>query len=414
MSVLLSLSCGLLLLLPPLGDKEVESDTILLTTGKSKTGRVVYEDDEVVILRNGSKEKEYERAEVDQVDSRVRHLDSLLDRMDARGPSIMRDGDALAELAQFAAASRLSGESELLFLAALLANPAQPVALEALGCRERKGSWSYKKGNKWIRTEDLPLALEDWKDRWELYTTHYKIESNQPLGQAIRSALDLERFYRNFMELFQQELKLLEPLESMDFMIHGDASSYPETSGGRKGRFYPGDLLTHINASAPPWHDTLLHEATHHVFYMTTKRAKGGKGSIPSWLDEGLAEAIATGLGGDPGFTTFDLAKPDPKHFRTQVMAEKPHDLSRTLNFKEDDYLSSVGPELKYAQSYTLVWYLMYGNGGERLPIFMDFLRSAYEGKSSMTEFQKVFEIESKDKFEEEWFAAVDQTAGTL
>ena len=123
---------------------------------------------------------------------------------------------------------------------------------------------------------------------------------------------------------------------------------------------------------------------------------------------------FATGLGGEMGFSTFDIAKPDPSHFRTQVMAEKPHDLSRTLNFKEDDYFGSVGPELKYAQSYTLVWFVMQGSGADRQKLFMDFLRSAYEGKSSMTEFQKVFEIKSKDKFEEEWFEAVKTTAGTI
>jgi len=420
MSSLLFFACSALLLLSGAlpgalpGDKEVESDTILLSTGKSKTGRVVYEDDEVVILRNKSKTKEYERADVDQVDSRVRNLNALLDRLDAQGPSIMSNGGALAELAQFAAASRLSGESEALFLAAILADPEQPAALEALGCRERKKSWQYKKGSKWIRTEDLALAVESWKDRWELHSVHYKIESNQPLGQAIDTLLDLERFYRAFFEIFQEELRLLEPEESMDIMMHGDTRSFPETTGGRKGWFDSSDLLTHINASSKPWLDTMLHEATHHIFHMTTVRAKGGRGSIPAWVDEGMAEMLATGLGGEAGFTTFDIATPDPRHFRTQTMAEKLHDLSRTLNFKEDDYRSSVGPDLKYAQSYTLVWFLMFGNNRDRFPAFMNFMRSAYKGKSSATEFQKQFDIDSKDKFEEEWFEAVNTTAGSL
>jgi hypothetical protein len=108
------------------------------------------------------------------------------------------------------------------------------------------------------------------------------------------------------------------------------------------------------------------------------------------------------------------IETPAPKHFRAQAMAEKPHDLSRTLNFKSDDYLSSVGPALKYAQSYTLVWMLMYGNGGDRMPAFMEFMRSAYDGKSSMTDFQKKFDIKSKDKFEEEWFELVNSTSAGL
>ncbi len=412
MSALVPLLCLALLVAP--GDDELEGDTLLLTSGKTKEGRVVYEDDEVVILRKGSKETEYERAEVDQVDSRVRNLDALLDRLDAKGPDVMRDGAALAELAQFAEASRLSGEAELLFLAALIADPAQPVALEALGCRERKGDWSYKKGSKWIENNELSTAVEKWKDRWELRTVHYTCETNVPLALAVRAMLDLERFYRAFYDLFAEEVRLVEPLESMDFRIHADTSSYPEPGDGRVAWFDPSDRLTHVNASVKPWTDDMVHEAVHHVFHMTTVRAKSSKGNIPAWLDEGTAELFGTGLAGEPGFTVLAPDSIDAAHIRGHAQAEKPYDLSRVLAFRADDYLGSVDRRLKYSQSYTLTYFLLYGDGGSRRDQFMEFLRQAYEGKSSMTVFQDVFETESKDKFEETWFAAIAQMADNL
>ncbi len=401
-------------LLLPLGDDTVEADTVLLTTGKAREGRVVYEDDEVVILRKGSKDKEYDRADVEEVDSRVRHLAELLKRLDAKGPDIMRDGVALVELAQYAGASRLAGEAEALFLAALLADSKQPVALEALGCRERKGHWSYKKGSKWYRTSELAIVIEKWKDRWALHSVHYTMQSNLPLGQAIRALLDLERFYAAFYAANQTDLRLLEPDESMDIQAHADGESYPNPSDGRGAHFDSSDRLTHVNGQQKPWLGNLIHEAVHHVFYMTTVRSRGGKGKIPSWLNEGMAEIFATGMGGELGFSSFDRTSVESSYVRAQVNTDDPYDLSRVLAFQSDDYESTVNRQLKYAQSYNLVYFLMHGNGGSRADQFVDFLRSAYEGKSSMTDFQKVFKTESKDKFEAKWFAGMEALAETL
>ena len=64
-------------------DKDFETDVVTLDKGKPVEGRVVYEDDEKVVVRKGSREKEYDRAKVTNVESRVRNLATLLDRMDA-------------------------------------------------------------------------------------------------------------------------------------------------------------------------------------------------------------------------------------------------------------------------------------------------------------------------------------------
>lgn len=408
---LLPLLGGLLLALPTPGDDEVEGDTIFLENDKTKEGRVVYEDDEVVILRKGSRETEYPRDEVKDVDSRVRSLNQLLDRLTDLGPRGYRDANALLELAQFCEAARLSGEAHMLYLATLLYDPENAGAIEALGCKQRKGHWSYKKGKKWVRNSELSAGDIDWKDRWELNSVHFTLQSNLPLGKAIKAMWDLERFYRTFFELFQHEVRLLEPDEVMDIHVHGDDKSYPENGDGRKGWFDPGDRITHLNASRSPWLDTLLHEGVHHLFYMTTVRSPGGKGKIPAWLDEGMAEAFGTGIDGDLGFATIDIGKMAPGHFREQANADKPYGFSRVLAFESDDYLGSVDRNLKYAQSYTLVYYLIFGNGGDRKDQFMEFMRSAYDGKSSSTDFQKILEIDSKDKFEKEWYEGIDAIA---
>jgi len=412
MSTLLPLLLGLSLFTQ--SSDVVESDLLTLANGRTAEGQVVYEDDTLIILRKGSRETEYPRAEVTAVDSRLGHLGELLQRMEQRGPDLLADAPGLLELARFAAAARLPGEAEMLHLLVLLADPAQQDALDVLGCKERKGHWSYKKGSTWIRVADLRTAVTDWKDRWTFTSMHYTVEASLPLDQAILAAFDLERFYRAFMGLLRVELRITEPLETMRFLLHDDARSYPEPSDGRRAWFDQSDLLTHVNTTVKPWLPSMFHEAAHHIFYMTTVRSRDGKGVIPAWLDEGMAEFFETGSSGSPGFSTFDLVSPDPNLFRTHAKAEKPHDFSRVLAFEAKDYQGSVGPELKYAQSYTLLHFVLYGNAGDRRLHFMDFMRSAYQGRSSSTDFQKILEIDNKDKFEKEWFASVSATVAGL
>jgi hypothetical protein len=413
MLLLLPLSLCVASLLAP-GDDVIETDTVFLNNGKSLTGRVVHEGDEYLILRKGSRDKEVLRADIQDVDSRVRNLHALLDRLEDIGPGGAADANAMVELARFAESGRLVGEARALYLRALLADPSHEAALAALGCRERKKHWSYKHGSKWYRTDELRTAVDSWKNRWTLESVHFQLLTNTPLDDAINTLIDLERFYRAFFAEFQQELTLLDPDEVLEIHSHGDDKSYPQPSDGRSAWFGSSDRITHLNATRKPWREGLFHEATHHIFHMTTVRSRSGKGSIPPWLDEGLAVAWQTGLRGDLGYSDFDLSSIEARYFREQTGADKPYGFSRVLAFTTGDYFASKNPTLKYAQSYTLVHFLMYGNGGDRREVFMDFLRSAYEGKSSSTDFRDIIGYKSKDKFEEEWFESVAETASRL
>ena len=395
-------------------DKDFETDVVTLDKGKPVEGRVVYEDDEKVVVRKGSREKEYDRAKVTNVESRVRNLATLLDRMDAVGTRLYDDAGELLELAKFAEAARLNGEARALYLAVLIADPEQPDALEWLECRERRGAWQIKHGSKFYPVTDLPTLVESWKDRWTLSSVHYEMETNLPLRQGIKALFDLERFYRAFMDIFQVELELYDPIEVIEMRIHDDEKSFPERGDGRKGWFDPSDRLTHVVTVRKPWRDTLFHEAVHHLFHMTTVRSASGKGRIPAWLDEGMGELFGTSLEGEPGFATFDLSKPDANWYRAHADADKPYDFSRMMAFEPDDYFGSVDRALKYAQSYTLTHYLLFGTGDDGRDKFMDFMRSAYLGRSSSTDFQKIMEVKRKDDFEEAWMESVKDTLANL
>ena len=58
------------------------------------------------------------------------------------------------------------------------------------------------------------------------------------------------------------------------------------------------------------------------------------------------------------------------------------------LNFASGDFHDSSNVDLKHAQAYTLVHFLLHGDEGRHRAGFFAFLRGAYAGKASSTDFK--------------------------
>ena len=86
---------------------------------------------------------------------------------------------------------------------------------------------------------------------------------------------------------------------------------------------------------------------------------------------------------------------------------DKPRKTSRAKQqfalTSEDFMLRTKAPQ-QYAQAYTLVHFCMHGEGGRYRSGFLDYLRSAYQGLSSLTDFQNAIPV-SGQEFEKRWNA---------
>jgi hypothetical protein len=387
-------------------------DTVTLKKGGELKGRVVYEDDVMLLLRIGTKEKQIAQAEIESVHAITRSLHELLDKLaevdgTAPGPAQV---DGLMGLATFAQDNDLPGEARLLFLRVLLVAPEHPGANAALGNREKEGKWTLTHDKRQHSTSELAKVGLDWGSRWTLETTHYKLLSNLALPAAIHAAFDLERQYRAFYDFLQQHLRLLDITEEkLVVELHGDSDSYPEPGDGRQAYFDGEALALYVEASRSLNRGSLAHEAAHQLLYMTTKRTRGGKGEIPAWLDEGMGEYFRAALKGAAGHATFEFGLPLADHLKTIREADKPLDLNRVLTFVATDFLVSTDANLKYAESWALLQYGLHGADGAHREAFMDFIKSAYQGKSSMTDFKKAIEMDIDD-FEKAFFTWVRQS----
>lgn len=389
-----------LLLVPalPVATQRPE-DEVRLVTGRALSGHVVFEDEQRLILLQGTREREVRKDRIEGFDSVLHALGTALDRLSA-----LDEGEVtgLLDLARYCRSSGLPGEAEVLAWSVLVRAPDNAEAHELLGHRRRGDSWGVRSSGQNHRFEDLARLRDDWGEAWELSTTHYEVRTNLPLEDAARLALDLERIYRGLYAFLGSELELRDVTRPMRAWVHADQSSFPESVGDRRSYFDPQQEALIVNAAGGYDPSTLVHEAVHQFLWATGAGRKGARTQIPGWLDEGLAEYFTGGIAGGKGRISVGPGGILMHHFRQHATAEDPYDLSRVLAFGSDDFGGSSGLALKYAQSYTLVHFCLHGQNGAHRQGFFDFLRACWEGKSSMTDFKRAIGVRERD-LEDAW-----------
>jgi len=374
-----------------------EQDVVYLTDGKSREGRVVYEDSTKLILLKGSKQTEIPLDEVTEVDAVSRNLASLLERLRDAGPLPQQSANGLLELARFADQGRLPGEAQLLRYAALLVDPDNELALEELGGRVRSGEPQLKHDRSWIPTSELGAPVEEWKDRWSVSTTHYELQSNQALPDVIAAAFDAERFYQDFYAWFAKPVQIIEPVELMKLRLHADEGSFPEPGDGRRGYFDPSDRSVAVDVRGPGWGERMVHELTRQLFFMTSQFSRKARGEVPRWLQEGFGVAFSAGRSGPPGLASHDPLALAPDAIRLHANASDPYDLDRVIVFTYEDFESKDMQALKYAQSYTLLHTCLAANNGELRTRLLEFLHAAYKGRAGPSEFEELIQLDDEE-----------------
>ncbi len=382
-----------------------ERDRVVLKSGKELRGRILLVDEERVVLRRSGRDQELARDEVERTES-VRDALALL-LAEAR-PARLARLDELELLAAQAEECGLSGEATSLRWRMLRLEPTSVAAHTALGHRKRGGRHVVPLDGRQVDFDERVALARDWGSAWTFSSLHYELRSNLPLEVTLDLALELERLYAAFFALLGAELGLREVCTPMRFHVHAERASYPE-SGGEFGRYEPDTDTVVVDASQRLEPLTWTHEATHQLLHVTAFKERGAQGEIPAWVNEGLAEYVATSVIVGPPLA-FQAGVPCVRHFATQAAAEDAHDLKRVLSFSTTDFQAGSERLLKYAQSYTLVHFLLHGEDGRHRRGFLDWLRLVYAGRGSTTELGKCLDTDWKP-LERAWQAYVAREA---
>jgi hypothetical protein len=397
---------SLLLCAAPAAGGERPLDQVELKDGTKLTGRVVLEDANRIVLRNGSRERILERAEV--ASSRTR-LASWTEAMERWRTLDKEDATKIADIATFAGRMGLAEEARVFALRSIASDPENRVARDILGHERKEKDWVLREdGRRWNWAERVKRSAE-FRDGWHLETTHWTLQTNLPLLEATNAILDLENVYSVYFEQFAPEVGAYHVDAPLLARIYADTKSYPELGGSRGFYDREGRVLV-VNAALGLDRGLLVHEAIHQLVDVTGVSGPDAKGEIPPWLDEGLGEYFRATTKGPPGRLAFDDNGIDTVSMRAQVHAVETYKLSRILVFDSGEYLATSRQDLKYAQSYTFVHFLMAADRGRYRAKFFDYLRGAWIGQASSTDLEKAMGVKV-DVLEKAWTTWVRERA---
>ena len=378
-------------------------DTVTLESGKELEGIVLYQDDETLVLEQGTRERRLERSDVARVFGPRMAWREYVDRLRAGFP----DGpEASMAMARWCASRGLAREVDHHYWRALSFNADLTSAHEALGHKRGRKGWRVKTRTKgWVAWERFLELRGRFQSGWRLSTTHFDLRAGGSLQDVINLARDVEVFYSAFYERFQKAADFFEVTVPMQFDVYPDSDSRPPGGTGVAAYYSPqfGFVTSWFDRGRAT---ALFHEGTHMILDFTAVRSRRATGAVPGWLGEGLAEYMEHCMVGDPGRASFEDGRRQETRFATVRGAGRPYKLVMVLAWEASDFLATTGRDLKYAQCYSLVHYLL-NAADARVRTGMDrYLAEAYTRNGSMSAFTRALESDLDD-IQQAWFAYV-------
>lgn len=377
---------------------EDDRDRLVLQDGKELRGRALVDAKDRVLFAERGKERWIPVSQIRSLDSVSRRMKKFLDESAA-----LDDEDAAGRLAL---AERMLLEycrpgARLEAWRVLAADPRNDRAHEILGHKKRGGEWLLPLGQEWITLADARRIRSDWGKAWELESEHYAFRTNREIFEAAKLAQDLERFYL-------QVIRLLAPAEAHEilapFSVYAfrEAKDFPKIAGSIAGYFQRGEARAYLllpDQDLPP---IVFHEMAHGILFHAISHKK--EGAIPTWADEGLAEYFSHCVQGRPGRIRFEEGTRHEPYFQALRSEAELFGFKGMLNFSANDFLSSTKRDLRYAQVYGWVYWLLHGQEGKMRDGFAAFLRECPRGAASPT---KLFSClgQSADALESRWLA---------
>lgn len=395
LACLLPLLSAFALTTPAISDGPAENapDRVELRDGSVVEGRVLLDAGTRVLVRVGTKTQELERDRIQSVRSAAGSVRELLAQWERIAPD---DAQAVLDLARFAEARGLAGEKELFALLVLTLDAKNAAAHELLGHDAKGDDWIVREGARRTPWSKLAALRREFKSGWELATTHYALRTNLDLATACRVLLELECFYRLYMDTLGAPLELHEVSERMPCEAYADQQSFPESASGGTAWFAAATNTAAVLLLTGLKPESLLEVATLQLDWSVCGKG-AGKGNLPDWLDVGLSFFLPCMRTGEPGRPVYDPALYLPSPFRTHAEAKKPYDPGRVVGFSAGDLQGSSRFDLKYAQCYTLLHFAWNGDGGAHRAGFFAYLRQAFGGKASSSDLEEALGMKERE-----------------
>jgi len=404
---------ALLLLLPLQGGLNLRNppDRFELMDGRTLEGVLLRRDGEGIHIAQKSRVRVIPEKNVRKLEGpRVAYPDYITRlRLAFRKKPV--DPEATLQLAAWCRDHGLLRDERLHLLRTLLIDPGNGAAHEALGHRLLGGRWRVPTPQgglvPWAEVLD---RRRSFATPWKITTSHFSVQAAGDLEEVLDLASSLEVLYDAFFEMFQARTGFYEVREPVSILVYPDEKDFPRQSGTFQVYFDP---ITRVVRTF--FRDgravSVEHEVTHALLHDTIREFERDEPMVPGWLDEGLANYMAVAMAGHPEAPHFEPGRRSPHYFQVQARHRHPDSIIRVLTYKSGEFTSTTNSDLKYAESYTLVYFLLHSEDPGLREGFFRFLRSVYARQGSMSHFKKALGIRDLDQLEARWTAYVRKIA---
>jgi len=391
-----------------LGPKD-SKDVVDLASGKSISGRVVYEGREEILVQSGTGEVEIARADVASIRSVERALADFLKKFDALDRD---DAAAVGQLARWCTEQNLPHEARNLHLRNLLRGEGDdPEALKACTARRSAKSLQIKAGNLWLDTADYQAKKARFRDAITIPTAHFDIETDSEIAPMLDAAVQIERHYVRFYQALGPELVLHIFDERPEVRAYANPKDMPQSwSGEEHAWFAPGENVLHVLVEDGLDLTQLTRSVTDMLLFNACRRSSGKMGQVPGWVASAISEFFAATAPTVPFGPWAEFGRPVPAWFRAQANAAKPVELKTLLRSSLGEMRRGPDSARRTAAAYTLGHYLVRGDNGAHRDALFVYLRDAWLGKISASEFLKTIGMDEKE-LNERWKAHVAANA---
>ena len=386
-------------------------DRVLLKSGRDLEGRVLFENEEFLIVDTGHKEQRVPQSDVAEVESVERSLVKFLERFDAID---VGNPEQLLELARFAEEHELPGEARNLHLRVLGVDPTNEVAWKSLGGKMSKRlGWRLRVRGRYLTLDALRERVSDWRNALELTTAHFFIRTDIAPERALDLAINIERAYLEFYSLFGTTLELFVFSELPSIYVYASEEEFPTpTVDGKNAWYTEEDNILYVNGGGDG--KEVAREAMRHfidmMMFTSFKRTMGDDGMPAPFVSRGVGLLFGAALEFDRSFAEWKFESPSEALFQLHANAEEVRTIKEILNASEGDYASGGNAPLTVAQTYTLMYFLVFGENGRYRDSLSRFVASSFTGRSSSSHFEEILGIKIED-LEPSYTAFVKQVA---
>ncbi len=274
-----------------------------------------------------------------------------------------------------------------------------------------------------LTTQQVP-QMPWWSRTAEVQVGHYWIRTDLPAERATELARHLNTMYDEFSRrlaslparapapmtvlLFENSIDYLETLRfKYGIDATGSGGMFFVKPSGTALALWVGDLPTR----------RIEHVIQHEGFHQFAWSRFGG--DLPLWVNEGLAEFFGNAVVVGRSVIIGQASARVVQDVKSLIERDATVEFSKMLAMSTEQWFDAVRDgraAALYHQAWSMVQFLVYGDGGRYATAFEQYLKLINRGVLSEQAFARAFETDDVDAFENRWrqYAALARPSGFL